>query len=401
MFRRFLPLSAIVISLAYVIDGGVSTAATFIPDQPPAVSSKTSEAGTFLEFQEPALQLAQRGERRKRKSGSRRNRRDRVIRDFRHIDVNGDDQISRTEWNRRGNFNRLDSDGDGFLNKSEMRVHYRQSLSENRPDAPGHTPDALGGELDEMALAAEISTSEISGTTLCGMTRRRGCAPYSAVDAGMVATGLGPAFPDGLHCHAIDDYWALDYSYKRNREAWHGGIDMPANWGTPMLAVADGTVVAVFEGEDSARGKEIIVRHAPEQTGLPVWTYTGYAHLDVLPPFKPGQRVKLGQVLGPTGNSGVSGKTRSENTTRRAAIHFSVVYSESPNYAINNDSVVPVNGRWMDPVGFYRRTPPYDSNALKKLPEEDKFVAIPVMREDGALVPTKTKVIWPYACKPD
>lgn len=324
--------------------------------------------------------------------------RDRVHRDFSHMDVDGDGKISRAEWNRRGNFHRLDTDGNGYLNLNEVRAHYRRSAVVHRPESPGEAPGPIGGTSDIAALAARVPSGDLRRTTSCGMVRGRGCAPRNAVDIGMIATGLGPTFPDGLHCHAIDDYWAMDYSFKRHRQVRHGGIDLPADWGTPILAAADGTVVAVFEGKDSARGKEVILRHAPHQTGLPFWTYTGYAHLDVLPPFKPGQRVKKGQVLGPTGNSGIGGMSRRQNTRRRAAVHFSVVYSDRPEYAIIDDVVVPVNGLWMDPVGFYRSKPPWESSALKALPEKDKYVAVPVMGDDGRFFPHDTKLIWPYAC---
>ena len=328
-------------------------------------------------------------------------KRDRVTKDFKHMDADDDRRISRAEWRRRGNFDRLDTNGDGSLSLPEVRIHYRRSLPEYRPNSPGIAPEPIGGVPDEAALAAKVTSGDVSGSTLCGMVRRRGCDVYSPVEIGMVATGLGPKFPDDLHCPGIDDYWAMDYSYKRRRQAWHGGVDMPVDWGTPMLAVADGTVVAAFEGDESPRGKEIILRHAPSQTGLPYWTYSGYAHLDVLPPFEPGQRVKKGQNLGPTGNSGIGGMSRRKNTRRRAAIHFTVSYAENSNYAVIDDVVVPVNGRWMDPVGFYRSQPPYESTALKNLPESDKFIAIPVMVEDGDFIPSGTKKIWPYACKRD
>jgi murein DD-endopeptidase MepM/ murein hydrolase activator NlpD len=63
-------------------------------------------------------------------------------------------------------------------------------------------------------------------------------------------------------------------------------------------------VIAVFDADMSKRGIEIVLRHSPEEAGLPFWTYSAYGHLDKKPEMKIGQRVKKGQVLGPTGNSG-------------------------------------------------------------------------------------------------
>ena len=40
---------------------------------------------------------------------------DRVKRDFRHADQNGDGRLSHEEWMRRGNFELLDQNGDGYL----------------------------------------------------------------------------------------------------------------------------------------------------------------------------------------------------------------------------------------------------------------------------------------------
>ncbi len=325
----------------------------------------------------------------------------RVERDFDRMDIDGDGRVGPAEWLRRGNFERLDTDGDGFLSYAEILVLYRHSLPESRPFGSFDVPPVPDGGIDSSALSDRVSRDTIGRAVLCGILRGRGCEPETAMARGMIATGLGPRFPDGASCHAIDDYWALDYAYKRGRQNWHGGIDLPAAWGTPMRAAAHGTVVAVFEGAVSARGKEVVLRHAPEQTGLPFWTYTGYGHLDALPPFEPGQRVRRGQILGPTGNTGLGGMTRVENTARRAAIHFSVMFAESPLYTIDNETVVPVDGYWMDPVAFYRPSPPYASEALKDLPDSEKYVAIPIMYEDGRFLPADTRRIWPYACKPD
>lgn len=55
-------------------------------------------------------------------------------------------------------------------------------------------------------------------------------------------------FPENAICPGIDDTFALDYSFKRSKEVYHGGINMPARWGTPMIAAAAGTVVGKFMG---------------------------------------------------------------------------------------------------------------------------------------------------------
>ncbi len=150
--------------------------------------------------------------------------------------------------------------------------------------------------------------------------------------------------------------------------------------------------------EQCARGIEIVLRHAPADTGLPVWIYTGYAHLDRMPELEVGQRVGLGEVIGPTGNSGVGGRRHQEQTNRRPAIHFSAFSNETGKYGIHRGVVIPVDGRWTDPIALYRQMPPLDSHALEALPEGEKGVPIPVMFEDGTVYPAGTSFVWPYMC---
>src|SRR3972149_6164833 len=92
---------------------------------------------------------------------------------------------------------------------------------------------------------------------------------------------------------------------KRGREQYRGGIDMPAPWDTPMIAAAAGTVVGKFLGERSFRGIEIVLRHSPDDTGIPLWIYTQYAHCSTVPALELGQRVRMGENLCPTGNTGI------------------------------------------------------------------------------------------------
>jgi len=350
-------------------------------------------------------------------------RADRASRDFRHIDIDDDGKLSRAEWLRRGNFDKLDTDGDGYLSPGEMRRNYRGAL-EPRPGAEpvrkerrkgDRKKDRKKGKRGDKRKRAETS-SEPTATTrsrddpafvnfstldrdnLCGIGRGRDCDPMIAVGRGLLATGLGPEFPKNADCPGIDDYFALDYEYKRGRVAFHGGMDLPTAWGTPMLAVADGTVVGKFKGEDSARGIELVLRHSPEDTGLPVWTYSLYGHFDELPKLAIGQRVRMGEVLGPTGNSGIDTKTGVQSLKRRPAIHFAVFYSTSDKYTEHDDVIIPVDGYWMDPNALYRKQPPFDSVSMKALPEADKGVPVSIMFTDGETVPADTKLIWPYMC---
>ncbi|MGB1111198.1 MAG: hypothetical protein ACPG4N_12630, partial [Gammaproteobacteria bacterium] len=62
------------------------------------------------------------------RGGGSGQRRDRVSRDFHHMDTDSNGEISRTEWTRRGNFDRLDTDGSGSLDMDEVRALYGRSL---------------------------------------------------------------------------------------------------------------------------------------------------------------------------------------------------------------------------------------------------------------------------------
>lgn len=247
---------------------------------------------------------------------------------------------------------------------------------------------------------AEISLDAIDKKTLCGIGRSKKCSIKVAIELGLFETGLRPRFPDGLDCRDIDEQWAISYTHKRPRENYHGGIDMPAPYGTPMIAAADGVVLSRSEGKKSFRGKEIILRHTPEDTGIAgYWIYTQYAHFDVMPKLRVGDRVKMGQALGPTGNSGI-GRGGKQSKRRRPAIHFAVWFSDKPEYALARfGKVIPLGGLWMDPNALYRKRPPFDSESLLNLPADQKRVPIPVMTDKGEVVPAGSKLIWPYTCK--
>ncbi len=75
----------------------------------------------------------------------------------------------------------------------------------------------------------------------------------------------------------------------------HEGIDFGVNTGTPVYAVADGTVIQA--GPYSSYGNLILVRHAGN-------VVTAYAHLSKV--LVRGGRVSRGQQIGKSGNTGHS-----------------------------------------------------------------------------------------------
>jgi murein DD-endopeptidase MepM/ murein hydrolase activator NlpD len=90
--------------------------------------------------------------------------------------------------------------------------------------------------------------------------------------------------------------------YSQFGQKGHNGIDYGSSYGTPVKAVADGTVV--FEGwgqnlylAGSIAGIYCMIRHAKHQSG--------YAHLSRTVVAR-GQKVKKGQVIGYTGRTGVA-----------------------------------------------------------------------------------------------
>lgn len=102
-------------------------------------------------------------------------------------------------------------------------------------------------------------------------------------------------WPVGDHRHITSGFGnrkiAL-YGYER----LHTGVDINTATGTPVAAIADGTViVSVYDG---GWGDYIMINHGNNLISL-------YAHLDSRTVSR-GDTVTAGQLIGTTGNSGIS-----------------------------------------------------------------------------------------------
>jgi murein DD-endopeptidase MepM/ murein hydrolase activator NlpD len=90
------------------------------------------------------------------------------------------------------------------------------------------------------------------------------------------------------------------YQQARGQGRRHDAIDIMAPRGTPVLAVADGVVMKLFQ---SARGGITLYELAPDRR-----TIYYYAHLDrYAPGMAEGRPLRRGQLLGYVGNTGDAG----------------------------------------------------------------------------------------------
>jgi hypothetical protein len=317
---------------------------------------------------------------------------------FPGYDHNGDGTLDSHEWVGRGNFEVLDTNHDGVIDRQEFAALYTTLGRGWKPEWPA--PSATPVVTDPTMEADLMDANAVEKASFCIVSRKGKCpeGDTMAREHGLMPTGLTPVFPLNVACQGVDETFALPYEDKTGKGN-HGGIDIPTEFGTPILAAADGTVVLKVENQQQMRGMAVTLRHSPEDTGLPFWTYTEYAHLQSLPPQLVGQRVRMGEIIGLTGNTGVRPSQQSEKSFRRPGIHYAVYYAQSRRFAVRDDYVIPHRPRWMDPMALYRGKEPYASQALALLPDDEKRVTVPVMLLDGRTVPASTRLIWPYACR--
>ncbi len=223
-------------------------------------------------------------------------------------------------------------------------------------------------------------------------------------ERGLEPTGIEPIYPKDADCPRADSFFASrtrgDGSYRNNRfnHGYHAGLDIPAPAGTPILAMADGMVVAKKEdSSDGIGGIGIVIQHAPPDTGLPVWLYSRYKHLKEMPALAIGERVKRGQRIAETGATGTTGGYY--KGAGHAHLHLDTFISPDDRYVAGEILFFPPNGQMADPLAVYRGAP-IDTASVRALPKEAKVAVIPCLIEGGTAPAGKDRLIWPYACRP-
>ncbi len=234
---------------------------------------------------------------------------------------------------------------------------------------------------------------------------RQAKAPYEYFEKkGLFPTGLKPAFPDGVQCPGVSSLFGSSSRYDGSRRnnshhGYHNGMDISLDTGTPLLAVADSTVVHKGTG-GMLVGNFIWLHFAPEATGLPVHLFARYQHLDEPSPLSVGDKVSAGQEIAVSGYTGTTGGYFGAGGYPH--LHINYLIGKTADHTPKKAKLGPEKALdYLDPLGLYVARPvdALDNHRLRALPAGAKSVAVPVKTTDGRILPAGSKVVWPVACQ--
>ena len=165
-----------------------------------------------------------------------------------------------------------------------------------------------GNQPDVGALSTQPVTSESSDPT----------EPSQTQQATKPAVIHQPVEGQTIAPYAMD---ALSYNQTTRDWRTHNGVDIGAEAGTQVCAVADGQVYTVYE--DETMGTTVVIRHEGGYV-------TTYSSMDANLKVSTGENVTAGQVIGSVGNTALM------ETAIGDHLHFSVS----------------CNGNFVDPEDF-------------------------------------------------
>ncbi len=220
--------------------------------------------------------------------------------------------------------------------------------------------------------------------------------------------GLMPVFPQGNNCPPITSAFGARTDGAGNMRdirihgGRHGGVDIGLKVGHPLVAIMSGEVIAKgpYEGRGAQmEGIFLWLRHSPQDSNLPFWTFSKYQHLDTLPTLNVGDRVVVGQPIGLGGDTGTYAKKFGISLPH---LHMSTFINEEGRYKVigeSNNMVVSPGALHIDMMALFipgitiekARSDPFYSESSKSL-----FVATADIQ--GALSDSNAKIVWPVAC---
>jgi murein DD-endopeptidase MepM/ murein hydrolase activator NlpD len=222
-------------------------------------------------------------------------------------------------------------------------------------------------------------------------------------------TGLQPVFPVGYQCPKITSAFAATTDGGGSLRdpaihgGKHGGVDIGFEVGHPLIAVAGGQVVA--KGPESGDGAQmegifLWLRHSPEDTGLPFWTFSKYQHLKERPVLDIGDRVSPGQVVALGGDTGTYSRKFGGSLPH---LHMSTFISEHEDYEVagrNRNLVRARESLHVDMMILFVKGISMDR--ARNNPNQDgvdKRLPVAASTSEGQLSDPAARLVWPVACK--
>ncbi len=134
-------------------------------------------------------------------------------------------------------------------------------------------------------------------------------APIDVTDVGVYEETSAKTFMWPVYGDIVKGFYKDELVYSKTMMDWrtHSGLDISAEIGAKVMAVADGTVYEIYE--DDLLGTTVIVDHGDGLMSV-------YANLAETPTVAAGDAVKCGDVIGAVGNTAIG------ETAEVAHLHF-------------------------------------------------------------------------------